>query len=132
MRYRSQQVADFRHVAGGSERSWTASASIALKNDGAIRSDLKILQVRMFVRQAGRAVQDMQARIQFSTLAFGEDLAEERPDVGLGPEEFAAFSGAVDFVDDAPGQAARGGSCSRCPARRRADDASPRQSSQFR
>ncbi len=58
----------------------------------------------MCLREIECVVEHTQARVEFASLTFGEDLAEEGPDIGLGTKEFAAFSGAMDLVDNAPGK----------------------------
>ena len=75
---------------GGSDRSWTASASIALKKlTERFDSDLDILQVRMVLGQLGRWSRT--CRLDPARVAcVREGSCGKGPDVGLGPEEFAA------------------------------------------
>ena len=58
----------------------------------------------MLLCEVESMVEDVEGRVQFATLAFGEDLAEQGPDLGLGAEQFPAFPGAMDFVDHPPRQ----------------------------
>ena len=65
----------------------------------------------MILGEVELAVEHMQARVEFASLAFRQDLSEEGPDIGLRTEEFATFLGTVDFVHDPPRAGARGDSC---------------------
>src|SRR5262245_52771538 len=64
----------------------------------------EVVEGWMLFRKVESMVEDMEGRVQFATLAFGEDLAEQGPDLGLGAKPLTALTGAVDFVDDSPGE----------------------------
>ena len=91
--------------AEGIESRRTASESISPKN---CRNDstraFKSASSGSVLGQAHGAIENAQAGVELAPLAFGEDPAEEGPDIGLGTEQLAALAGPMDLVHDPPGK----------------------------
>ena len=89
----------------GIDKSCTASESISRKKlPQRLDPTLQLVQDRVVLGQLERAIENAEAGIELPPLAFGQDLAKQRPDVGLRSEQLAALSRPMHLVNDPPGQ----------------------------